>query len=55
MRYRDAHESLKNLYAVAATQGGYFTAKQAAAAGYDYPHLVYHLQAANFERIAHGL
>jgi predicted transcriptional regulator of viral defense system len=55
MRYRDTHKSLKALYAVAATQGGYFTAKQAAATGYDYTHLVYHLQAGNFERAAHGL
>lgn len=55
MAYRDTHESLKALYAVAATQGGYFTAKQAAAAGYNYSHLVYHLQAGNFERVAHGL
>lgn len=55
MRYRDTHESLKALYAMAATQGGYFTAKQAASAGYDYAHLTYHLQAGNFERTAHGL
>ena len=55
MRYRDTRESLKALYVVAATQGGYFTAKQAATAGYDYPHLAYHLQAGNFERAAHGL
>ena len=55
MRYRDTHESLKALYAVAADQGGYFTARQAASVGYDYPHLAYHLQAGNFERAAHGL
>ncbi len=55
MRYRNAHKSLKTLYAVAAGQGGYFTAKQAASAGYDYPHLAYHLQVGNFERAAHGL
>jgi len=55
MRYRDTQQSLKALYSVAATQGGYFTAKQAAEAGYDYSHLVYHLQAGNFERAAHGL
>ncbi|MCX5659622.1 MAG: hypothetical protein NTW19_07855 [Planctomycetota bacterium] len=55
MHYRDTHESLKALYALAATQGGYFTAKQAATAGYDYPHLAYHLQARNFERASHGL
>lgn len=55
MKYRDTHESLKALYALAATQGGYFTAKQAAAAGYDYSHLAYHLEAGNFERASHGL
>jgi predicted transcriptional regulator of viral defense system len=55
MNYRNTQDSLKALYAVAATQGGYFTAKQAAAAGYDYPHLAYHLQAKNFERAGHGL
>lgn len=36
-------------------QGGYFTAKQARGAGYDYPHLAYHLRAGNFERVGHGL
>ncbi len=55
MHYRNTHESLKALYALAATHGGYFTAKQAASAGYDYSHLAYHLQAGNFERAAHGL
>lgn len=55
MRYRNTQESLKALYAVAVVQGGYFTAKQAASAGYDYPHLAYHLQAGNFERASHGL
>jgi len=55
MKYRDTHESLKALYALAATQGGYFTAKQAAAAGYDYSHLAYHVEAGNFERANHGL
>jgi predicted transcriptional regulator of viral defense system len=55
MNYRDTHESLRALYALAAVQGGYFTAKQAAAAGYDYPHLAYHLQAGNFKRASHGL
>ena len=33
MRYRDTQKSLKAFYAAAATPGGYFTAKQAAAAG----------------------
>lgn len=55
MRYRDTHQSLRALYALAASQGGYFTAKQAAGVGYDYPHLTYHLHANNFERAGHGL
>jgi predicted transcriptional regulator of viral defense system len=55
MRYRDPHDSLRALYAIAASQGGYFTAKQAASAGYNYPHLAYHLKAGNFERAEHGL
>ncbi len=33
MRYRDTHASLKAIYALAVSQGGYFTAKQAALAG----------------------
>jgi predicted transcriptional regulator of viral defense system len=53
--YRDAQKSLSALYATATKQGGYFTAKQAAAAGYDYPHLVYHVHAGNFERVGQGL
>jgi predicted transcriptional regulator of viral defense system len=55
VHYRDTQESRRALYAVASAQGGYFTAKQAAEAGYDYPHLAYHLQARNFERAGHGL
>lgn len=55
MNYRDTHKSIKALYALAVTQGGYFTAKQAATAGYNYPHLAYHLRANNFERASHGL
>jgi predicted transcriptional regulator of viral defense system len=55
MTYRNTHESLRALYPLAATQGGYFTAKQAAEAGYHYPHLAYHLRVGNFERAGHGL
>ena len=43
------------LFAKALEQGGYFTAKQATEAGYDYPHLDYHVSAGNFERVEHGL
>ncbi len=45
----------RTLFSLALEQGGYFTAKQARAAGYDYPHLDYHVSAGNFERIDHGL
>jgi hypothetical protein len=55
MAYRDSRKSLHALHAIAVGQGGYFTAKQAAGAGYDYPHLTYHLKAGNFESAYHGL
>ncbi|HUO08579.1 MAG TPA: type IV toxin-antitoxin system AbiEi family antitoxin domain-containing protein [Phycisphaerae bacterium] len=55
MNYRDTQESLRAIYAIAVAQGGYFTAKQAAEAGYGYSHLVYHLHAGNFDRAGHGL
>ena len=45
MAYRDHHKSLRALHAIAVAQGGYFTAKQAAEAGYGYTHLTYHLKA----------
>jgi predicted transcriptional regulator of viral defense system len=53
--YRDAKAALRSLTEVAASQGGYFTARQAEDAGYDAPHLSYHLSAGNFERAGHGL
>lgn len=52
---RSTLESARKLAAVAHGQGGYFTAKQAKVAGYDYPHLDYHVATGNFERIDHGL
>jgi predicted transcriptional regulator of viral defense system len=52
---RSTREAARTLAAVANEQGGYFTAKQAKSAGYNYPHLEYHLGAGNFERIDHGL
>lgn len=55
MTYRSQKDALRSLTALAAAQGGYFTAKQAEEAGYDFPHLVYHLKAGNFERAGHGL
>ena len=55
MTYRSQKYALRSLTALALTQGGYFTAKQAEQAGYRNPHLVYHLKAGNFERAGHGL
>ena len=55
MTYRDTRQAYRTLTAVAGDQGGYFTAKQAREAGYDYPHLKYHLSCGNFERVEHGL
>ncbi len=55
MTYHDSKSALRTLTEVAATQGGYFTAKQAEKAGYDAQHLSYHLSAGNFERVGHGL
>ncbi len=55
MGYRDQKSALRSLTAIAASQGGYFTARQAEEAGYAYPHLSYHLAAGNFERAGRGL
>lgn len=55
MGYRDQKSALRGLTEVAASQGGYFTARQAEEAGYDAPHLTYHLSAGNFERAGRGL
>jgi predicted transcriptional regulator of viral defense system len=40
---------------VALRQGGYVTARQARAAGFDYSHLSYHSAAGNLTRAGHGL
>jgi predicted transcriptional regulator of viral defense system len=53
--YRSTAQALRELYAAAALQGGYFTAKQAAVAGYRKQHLNYHAQSGNFERVGRGL
>jgi predicted transcriptional regulator of viral defense system len=50
-----SRDTARTLRAVAAEQGGYFTAKQALAAGYHYPHLDYHASVGNIERVSHGL
>lgn len=52
---RFSRKSARTLAILAHTQGGYFTAKQAATAGYGYRHLDYHETVGNFERVAHGL
>lgn len=48
-------DSARKLMSLAQCQGGYFTAKQAIEIGYDYPQIVYHVSAGNFERVGHGL
>lgn len=52
---RSSREAARSLFSKALEQGGYFTAKQAREAGYDYPHLDYHVSTGNFERVEHGL
>ena len=52
---RSSRQSARQLAQLAQEQGGYFTSKQALEAGYDYPHLLYHLSAGNFDRVEHGL
>ena len=55
MDYRPTKDALRKLTSLVQGQGGYFTAKQAAGIGYDYPHLEYHVRSGNFERSGHGL
>lgn len=55
MTYRSPKAALRALYQTATAQGGYFTAKQAASAGYGKQHMDYHVKAGNFERVGHGL
>jgi len=55
MTYRDTLEARHLLHAIALTQGGFFTAKQACDAGYQYSHLAYHVHAGNFVRSGRGL
>ena len=50
-----ARDTARTLARLAQEQGGYFTAKQAAGAGYEYPQLVCHVKAGNFVRVEHGL
>ena len=55
MAYRSTQNARRELSDLALTQGGYFTAKQAAAAGYGKRHLDYHVKAGNFECVERGL
>jgi predicted transcriptional regulator of viral defense system len=55
MAYRDGKSIRRELSALAAEQGGYFTAKQAQALDYDRRRLAYHVRAGNFERAGRGL
>jgi predicted transcriptional regulator of viral defense system len=43
------------LAAIAAQQGGYFTARQALGVGYAYPRQHYHVQTGDWERVARGV
>ncbi len=52
---RSTREAARALLATGHEQGGYFTAKQARRAGYDYPHMEYHVSTGAFERIGRGL
>lgn len=54
MKYRPTKAALRELTALAQSQAGYFTAKQAAELGYLSQHLDYHLERKNFERAGHG-
>lgn len=55
MPYRSTQDARRALWQLATCQGGYFTAKQAASAGYGKRHLAYHVKAGNVERIQHGM
>lgn len=55
MAYRSTQTARRTLFELAAQQGGYFTAKQAARVGYSKQHLDYHAKAGNFERVERGI
>jgi predicted transcriptional regulator of viral defense system len=52
---RDPQENVQALYQIAASQGGYFTAAQARAAGYTYRQQHYHSSRGNWLQIDRGL
>jgi len=51
MAYQSGKPIQREISALAAQQGGYFTAKQAEALGYERRRLAYHVDAGNFERV----
>lgn len=51
----DPQDNARQLYEIAATQGGYFTAGQALAAGYTYPQQHYHARRGNWQKIDRGI
>ena len=55
INYRPTRAAYRELVALAQTQGGYFTAMQAAQFGHKPPHLAYHVGVGNFERAGHGI
>ncbi len=55
MTYQSGKPIQREIAALAARQGGYFTARQAEALGYERRRLAYHVAAGNFERVDRGL
>lgn len=51
----DRRDLRRQLFALAANQGGYFTAAEAKAAGYSYQAQAHHVNAGNWRRIDRGL
>lgn len=52
---RSSKDSEARLFAIAETQGGFFTAKQAEDAGFDRTHHAYHVQTENWQREHRGI
>lgn len=55
VKYRSTKEAAHKLRQTAQAQGGYFSSRQAAEAGYGYSHLDYHVGTGVMERVAHGV
>ncbi len=55
MPRRDPRAARRALAEIAAAQGGYVTARQAASSGFGYDHLAYHVRVGNLVRVGHGL